>query len=93
MARARAVRDERFAVGLVLATMRKECPCGPKWRVVLVRVAPSGGLDGDNLQGALKGVRDEVAAFLGVDDGGTRVTWEYGQRRGDWGVEIRITNA
>jgi hypothetical protein len=52
-------------------------PC----RVTLTRVAPR-ALDGDNLQGALKAVRDGVADALGVNDADPRVTWAYAQRRG-----------
>lgn len=91
--RARRVKDERFAVGLVLNACKDPLPEGPVYRVTLTRCAPSNGLDGDNLQGALKAVRDEVAAFLGVDDGSHLVTWEYGQRRAEWGVDIGIHDA
>ena len=91
-ARAARVRDERFAVGLVLNTCHDR-PEGPCYVVTLTRCAPSRGLDGDNLQGALKAVRDEVAAWLGLDDGSPLVTWEYAQRRGEWGVEIGIQDA
>lgn len=61
--------------------------------VTLVRVAPSNGLDGDNLQGALKACRDGVADWLGVDDRDPAVTWQYRQRRskaGEWVVEVHI---
>lgn len=61
--------------------------------VTLVRVAPR-KLDGDNLQGALKAIRDEVAACLGVDDGDEEaVTWEYKQRKdgpGEYGVVAKF---
>lgn len=60
--------------------------------VRLERVAPR-GLDGDNLQGALKSVRDGVADALGINDNNPRVTWLYGQRRGaakQYAVEIQI---
>jgi hypothetical protein len=52
--------------------------------VTLTRIAPR-ALDGDNLQGAFKAMRDEVARFLGVPDNHPAVTWEYGQRRGGVG--------
>lgn len=58
--------------------------------VTLTRIAPSSGLDDDNLRGALKACRDGVADALGVDDRDARVTWLYGQRRGAWGVEVRV---
>lgn len=90
-ARARRVRVERHAVGWVLAA--HTWPTG-RVRVLLTRVAPSSGLDGDNLQGALKAVRDQVAAWLGRDDADQSITWDYGQRRGakgEWAVEIHVT--
>lgn len=62
-------------------------------RVTLTRLAPSSGLDDDNLRGALKAVRDGVADALRIDDRDPRVTWEYEQRRSQprqWAVEIRI---
>ena len=60
-------------------------------RVVLSRLAPRSHLDTDNLAGALKAVRDEVARWLGVDDGSPAVRWECEQR--DWpvqGVQIAL---
>lgn len=62
-------------------------------RVTIARLAPSSGLDDDNLRAALKAVRDGVADALGVDDRDARVTWAYEQRRSKprvWAVEIRI---
>jgi len=46
--------------------------------VRLTRVAPR-PLDDDNLQRALKAVRDGVADWLGVDDRDPRVRWFYAQ--------------
>lgn len=48
-------------------------------RVILTRVGPR-KLDDDNLQGAFKYVRDEIARKVGVDDGSSLYTWEYRQR-------------
>lgn len=51
--------------------------------MLLTRVAPSNGLDDDNLTAALKGVRDQIAQWLGVDDRKrTVVRYRYAQRRG-----------
>jgi len=49
-------------------------------------------MDDDNLANAFKGVRDWIAATaLGIDDGDSRVTWRYEQRRDNpGGVEVRI---
>jgi hypothetical protein len=46
----------------------------------------------DNLPGSAKGVRDEIAAIMGVTDGPEdgRVTWRVEQRKGAFGVEVEI---
>ncbi len=59
-------------------------------RVTMTRL---GGreLDDDNLRAALKGVRDQVAAQLGVDDRTPLVHWDYEQRPGgEAGVLVRV---
>ena len=59
--------------------------------VTMTRIAPSNGLDDDNLQGGLKSVRDGVADALQVDDRDPRVTWRYGQQRGKgYGVLVEL---
>lgn len=59
--------------------------------VSLTRLSPSNGLDDDNLPGSMKGVRDQIAAWLGVDDRSKLVTWRYDQRRSQgWSVEVAI---
>ena len=90
-ARARRVKAERAAVAWMLAGKPKpSVPC----IVTLTRVAPSNGLDDDNLAGALKGVRDQVAEWLGVDDKRSDlVRYVSAQRRGPWGVEIQFQAA
>lgn len=89
--RAKRVRKEREEVGWMLKTASKPAlPCS----VLLTRVAPSNGLDDDNLAGSLKAVRDEVARWLGVDDKDRlTVRYRYTQRRGPWGVEISFGEA
>jgi hypothetical protein len=47
-------------------------------------------LDSDNLSGAFKGVRDEVASFLGVDDRSDRIHWVYTQEKGK-GLKPTVT--
>jgi len=84
--RSRRVKSEREAVGWMLPGKRYPLPCV----VTLTRIAPSKGLDGDNLQGSLKAIRDSVAAWLGVDDADSRVTWQYSQQRGEYGVRIEF---
>lgn len=62
--------------------------------VTLTRIAPSGGLDDDNLRGALKAVRDGVADAFGLDDRDGRIAWAYEQQRGkEYGVRITMEAA
>jgi hypothetical protein len=86
--RAKRVRKEREATAWMLAREPKPVvPC----TVLLTRVAPSAGVDDDNLAGALKGVRDEIAKWLGVDDRDRRqVRYRYAQSRGEWCVRIEF---
>jgi hypothetical protein len=57
--------------------------------VVITRVGPR-VLDDDNRTASAKGVRDAVAAWLGVDDGAESVRWEV---RGEVarGYAVRIS--
>lgn len=52
-------------------------------------------LDDDNLAGALKPVRDELADWMGVDDGDRRILWECDQTltRGNPGVCVVVREA
>lgn len=85
-ARAKRVRKERYAVWLFTQACKKP---EPPLRVTLTRVAPSSGVDDDNLASALKSVRDQIADWLGVDDKHRDIVrYEYDQRRGPWAVEI-----
>lgn len=82
--RARRVKAERRAALLITQ---------PNWidkfpaTITLVRFGPR-KLDDDNLRGAMKGVRDGVADRLGVDDADPRITWEYQQEKGKYGVRL-----
>lgn len=60
--------------------------------VILARISQR-TLDDDNLCGALKAVRDEVARLLGVDDRDPRVRWDYAQEKGKPSVRVRIEAA
>lgn len=88
MARARRVKRERNAVLLCWPRASVPVPC----TVHLTRIAPkrAGPLDSDNLQGALKALRDEIARLLGADDGDSRLTWQYSQQVGPWGVRLLV---
>lgn len=53
-------------------------------RVTFLRpYKPGHPLDDDNLAGAFKYPRDEVARFLGLDDASPRYCWRYVQCKGD----------
>lgn len=88
MAKARRVKNEKAMVAWMLAGKPKPAlPCV----VTLTRMAPSNGLDDDNLAGSLKAVRDAVAAWLGVDDkDSATVRYVCAQKRAPWGVGIEF---
>lgn len=88
--RHRRIKSQCAATSMMLGFMRVverlggdgAVKAGDRLAVTLTRVAPR-KLDSDNLQGAFKGVRDEVAKFFGVDDGDKRhITWSYAQTTG-----------
>lgn len=92
MQKYRIMRSQREAVTLACRVPLKEARARIPCLVTLVRVGPK-PLDGDNLQSALKAVRDAVAALLEIDDGDVRIEWRYQQeRRGpkDYGLLIRV---
>lgn len=87
-ARSRRVKAERDATAWLLRPVAKPpLPC----LVTITRVAPSAGLDDDNLPGALKGVRDQIAMWFGVDDRERAIVrYRCAQRRGPWAVEVEF---
>lgn len=97
-ARARTVKAQRATIALYWRAppgdaVRELARRGPPWAVEIIRTTPARPLDDDNLAGACKAVRDEVARLLGVDDGPTApVAWRYGQRKApDYGVVVTLT--
>lgn len=51
-------------------------------------------LDSDNLASCAKALRDGIAQKIGIDDGDSRITWLYAQRRGapkEFAAEVEIT--
>lgn len=93
-AKARRVKAEKQAVGLVLNT-RKELRPTPPCEVLLVRISPGHTpLDDDNLVEALCNVRDAVAAWIGIDDGSPLVRYRCEQEWGPfgWGVQIHVSS-
>ena len=87
--RKRRVSREHAAINAALRGVR--LPAGPRWAVTITREG-RGLLDDDGLAISAKGVRDAVAAALGVDDGPRGpVTWRYAQRRAKTSaVEVRV---
>lgn len=64
---------------------------GPVVRVTLVNFRRR-LLDGDNLAGGFKPLRDAIARWLGLDDSDKIIEWEYGQQltQGQQGTAVRI---
>jgi len=98
MVRSRRVKREHEVVALALLAgarkFRNKPPAG-EFLVSIMRHS-SRLLDSDNCTGSLKGVRDAVAKFLGVNDGDRRITWRAGQvktTRIRQGVVIRVEGA
>ena len=89
--RAKRAKDQQFIVTVVLGpTVARYMMMVAPLTVTMTRVAPSKGLDSDNLVGSMKHVRDGIAKVLGIDDSDPRVLWVVEQRKGAWTIEIRI---
>ena len=88
-AKAKRVQEQRRVVTMFLGKYpRPDLPVTVK----LTRIAPR-ALDGDNLQGAFKAVRDAVATWIGVPDNHPGVAWEYAQAKGkakQYGIVIDV---
>lgn len=82
-------RIKRGHKELTWAAMRGLTLPPPPLVVTITRSGPR-ELDDDNLAGACKYVRDEIARTVGVDDGSDLYTWRYEQRIGEYGVDVEI---
>jgi hypothetical protein len=98
-ARARQTKSLRAATqGSALVQLRPEglralATLPRPFCVRLVRIGTR-ELDDDNVRGACKPIRDEVAVLLGLDDGPTApVTWDYAQERGEPAVRVEVRSA
>jgi hypothetical protein len=96
--RARRVKRERMAIALGCRLAARTQPArsiGPGPVVAtLTRIAPRRITDThDNLRSGFKGVVDELARQLGLDDGDERITWKYAQERGPYAVRVVIESA
>lgn len=68
-----------------------QLPCRVKLTRIGARI-----LDSDNLQSAFKAVRDAIARRLGIDDGDSRIKFDYAQEaigRREYNIKVRITQA
>jgi len=76
-ARSKRVKDERL---ITWDAMRSHAPPPLPVTVLLTRESVR-AMDTDGLAASFKGVRDQVAVWLGLDDADPRVTWQYAQRK------------
>lgn len=90
MARLKGKQRRAVLTAIRVATRRIAIP-PPPLVIMITRVGPR-KLDDDNLQSACKYVRDEIARYIGLDDGSPQYTWMYDQRVGEYGVEVEITS-
>lgn len=86
--------SQRALVGLALRTLAYGRWDGASdLRIDITRIAPKNLDRGDGVVPAAKAVKDEVAAFLGVDDNDPRLDWRVGWERGaprTYGCRIEI---
>lgn len=91
LARARRVERERkltrvFMRGVYRPGNKIQLPA-----VIFITSSRRGVIDDDNLAGACKAIRDEIATQLGLDDGDARLHWRYKQEKGQrWGVRVEL---
>lgn len=91
-ARHRRVKGERATVRRWLDLFERTAPLVLRRRVRITLTRLGGGkLDSDNLVSAFKGARDEIAAWLGLDDADPGFQWVYAQEPGRRAGAVRIT--
>lgn len=78
--KANRVKKQRCQAHWACKAMSKGYKVGKdtKLDITLTRMAPR-VLDSDNLVSSLKAVRDGIADWLGIDDGSSRINWNYAQ--------------
>jgi hypothetical protein len=94
--KAKIVAEQRETVtwalmGSMLPTWFEQPSAEKPWLVTLVRVSPQ-QMDDDGVVSSLKGVRDAIAAFVGVDDKHKHIVrYAYDDERGKKvGVKIYV---
>lgn len=90
--KAKRVKSERAIVALTFPRALKGVMARGKWPKCIVHLIRYGPrvMDGDGLSASLKGVRDELAAQLGIDDGDARIAWTYEQAKGEYAVSVQV---
>lgn len=87
--RRRRFKEQREAVRLAWANQ-----CNKRiWslRPLVITMTHRGRkMDSDNLAGAFKAVRDEIAAIIGRDDGDESIEWRYRQEKGKGSITVTI---
>ena len=80
-------RKVATAIGWLLGGHRRPLP---PVTFILTRISPAPTpMDDDNLAGAWKAGRDEIARWVGIDDGKKHmVRYRYRGERGPWGIRI-----
>lgn len=88
--RASRFKKQRLDVRLTCNRAIKPLPDNATAIVTLTRLGKR-TLDTDNLSGAFKAIRDEIAAMMGIDDGSERIEWRYRQLYPlEYGIRIKI---
>lgn len=86
--RHKRVTEEKRITALIVKPFPVPCI------VRMIRLSPN-LCDDDNLQGAMKSIRDQIAKLCGVDDGPKGpITWAYAQekcKRGQYGVRVEMS--
>ena len=89
MTRAKAQRDKTFEEVAVALANGQVMPNQGPWFVRLTRLAIE-KIDTDNLGRAMKSIRDQVAAILGIDDALDCAYWDCQQEPGHQTKAVRI---
>lgn len=83
-------RRRRREHATITAALRGITPPAGPWRVTITRVGPR-AMDDDNRTASAKGVRDALAAWLGIDDGDECAAWEVrGEVSRGYAVRVQI---
>lgn len=87
----KAAKTKQQRTGVAMCLSKFGVAPAPPLTITITRVGPR-ELDGDNLQGSCKHVRDGVSDWLGVNDRDKRLRWEYAQEANGkvYAVKVRV---